>query len=56
MPCCRFFYVANVSLNAIRENNFSRKFPNLQYDQDVSSSITTMMGMTLLHKGNKAFL
>ena len=25
------FYVANMSLNAIREIKFSRKFPNLQY-------------------------
>ena len=25
-----FFYVANMTSNAIRENNFSRKLPNLQ--------------------------
>ena len=25
------FYVQNVSFSAIRENKFSRKFPNLQY-------------------------
>ena len=48
MPFSGFFYVANVSLNAIRENKNSRKKnPNLQYDQDVSSSIATMMGITL---------
>ena len=28
----RDFYVANVSFNAICENKFSRKFPNLQYN------------------------
>ena len=31
-PVRDFFYVANVSFHAIRENKFSRKFPNLQYN------------------------
>ena len=56
MPCSRFFYVANVSFTLFAKIEFSRKFSNLQYDQDVSSSIATMMGMTRLHRGEKAFL
>ena len=29
-PSCKFFDVANMSFNAIPENKFSRKFPDLE--------------------------
>ena len=52
MSCSGFFTSQMCLLTLFAKIKIlAKKNPNLQYDQDVSSSIATMMGMARLHRG-----